>query len=53
MRSGIVAQRRVAALALLRLSEQDFGYEPYRRPEESANAIKAAERWWLSMSKKR
>ena len=53
MRSEVVAQRRVAALALLRLSEKDFGYEPYRRPEESAKAIKAAERWWLSMSRKR
>ncbi len=47
MRSEVVARRKVAVTVILRLSGEDFGFNPYRDAEQNREAIKAAELWWL------
>jgi hypothetical protein len=48
MRSELLPQRKAAAIAIERITGQDFGYSPYRDEAENAEAIKSAERWWLT-----
>jgi hypothetical protein len=48
MRRGHEPARRAAALALMRLSGEDFGYHPARTAEQNAEALRRAERWWLA-----
>lgn len=47
LRSRMVTRRKAAALALAKLSGEAFDYQPERLPDESGDAIKAAELWWL------
>ena len=52
LRSSILARRKAAALSLAKISGEDFGFHPYREPSESAESIKAAERWWLTKGRR-
>jgi hypothetical protein len=45
--SEIGPRRQAAALALRALAGQDFGYDPARDPQQSRDAIHAAELWYL------
>ncbi len=49
MRMGHERARRAAALALMRISGQDFGYHPARDADENGPALHRAERWWLGV----
>ena len=52
LRSSILSRRKAAALSLAKISGKDFGFHPYREPSESVEAVKAAERWWLTEGRK-
>ncbi|MCB9869346.1 MAG: hypothetical protein H6837_05780 [Planctomycetes bacterium] len=53
LRSPLAPTRSAARIALHALAGQDFGYDPRPDPARSSPAIHAAERWWLSRSRKR
>jgi hypothetical protein len=53
MHAPVLAQRKAAALALVAIAGHDFGFLPYRDAEANADAIRAAEKWWLSEGRKR
>jgi hypothetical protein len=48
LRSDVVARRKAAVLAIFAITGKDFGLHPYRRPQHSEDAIRAAESWWQS-----
>ncbi|MEM7201198.1 MAG: hypothetical protein AAF628_13075 [Planctomycetota bacterium] len=48
LRSRVAPRRRAAARVLVALAGRDFGYHPDRSAAAAAEAIKAAERWWLT-----
>lgn len=47
LRSDVLPQRQAAARVLAKLAGKDFGFDPRKAVAESADAIKAAELWWL------
>lgn len=47
LRSDLLPRRKAAVLALFRLAGADFGFEPYLAPGRQAEALRAAELWWL------
>ena len=52
LRSPILARRKAAVLGLSKISGEDFGLDPLADPSASSDAIKAAERWWLTKGRR-
>ncbi len=47
MRGNILARRKAAAMAIVKITSEDFGYHPYRSAEDNSLALRAIEGWWL------
>ncbi len=48
LRSEHATRRQAAARAVILITGEDFGYHPLRSPEANADALRAAEKWWLA-----
>ncbi len=47
LHSPIDVRRKAALRALIRITGEDFGYNPHLPPTRNADALKRAELWWL------
>ncbi|MHC5062549.1 MAG: hypothetical protein ACYTG5_01085 [Planctomycetota bacterium] len=47
MRGNILTRRKAAAIAIVKITAEDFGYHPYRSAEDNTAALRAIEGWWL------
>jgi len=53
MQSSLLVRRKAGALALHAITHKDFGFDPNLEPGEADEAIKEAERWWMTVGRKK